>query len=75
VDDEYMDGDDEFAYPWSWRAAVCMVADHAAVVLRTGASLIGSLSTQLAADHNYRINQRDFRNAVARDIETITTEE
>lgn len=73
MDDEYDDSPP--AYPWSWRASVVLAGDFVANVLHTAGTLVNSLATQLAADHNYRIDQRNFRDAVARDIETITNEE
>ena len=77
MDDEY---DEEWVeepegFPWSWEAAAVAVAQHAAIFLRTSASLIDTLASRLAADHNYRIDQRNFQQDVARAIETITGEE
>lgn len=77
MDDEYDEEVwvEEEGFPWSWQAAAVMVAHHTAVVMRAGASLIDELAGRLAADHNYRVTQREFQNEVAQAIEAITSEE
>jgi hypothetical protein len=78
LDDEYDEElwqDEPDGFPWSWEAAVVTVAQHAAIFLRTGASLIDALAGRLAADHNHRVDQRNFREQAALAIETITGEE
>lgn len=76
MDDEY---DEEEccthpSYPWSWKSAGVYVGDFLTNILRDAATLIEGLSVQVAASCNHDIDQREFRDAVVRDIETIVDE-
>jgi hypothetical protein len=79
LDDEFEDEEcwveEPEGFPWSWEAAAVAVAQHTAIILRTSASLIDTLASRMAADHNFKVDQRRFRDEVASAIETITGEE
>ena len=63
------------SYPWNWKPVLVIVGDFLADVLESGSSAIRALAVRTAASYNHDCNQRDFRNAILRDIETITEED
>lgn len=68
-----MDDEDlmERSYPWSWRASLVLAGDWLSNLLDESGQLVNGLASQLAADHNYRINRRKAHEQMARELETI----
>jgi len=71
MDDEELD--EEFpTFPWSWKTAGVHVGFFVKNLLDSASGLVGGLSEMLAASSNYQIEQREFRNQAALEIESIT---
>ena len=71
--------DDDFecetpSFPWSWRSALVYVGDWATSVLTETSDLVGGLALRLAADVNYRIDQKQAHAEMTRELETIIGE-
>lgn len=68
--------DDEFSsYPWSWRSTAAALGGFVTALLENAARVTGHVTQQIIADHNYRIDRRQFAEDAALEIETITNEE
>lgn len=63
------------SYPWSWRSSAVAVGGFVTNVLNAAATLSEYITNQLVADHNYRIDRRNFQESAALEIETIINEE
>lgn len=71
-----MDDEVEFSsYPWSWRSTAVAVGGLVTNLLEDAAQFTRHVTEQLVADHNYRIDRRQFAEDAALEIETITSEE
>jgi len=71
VDDEV-----EFSsFPWSWRSTAAAAGGLVTNLLEDAARFTRHVTEQIIADHNYRIDRRNFMESAAREIETITSEE
>ena len=71
------DFDEDYEHPsyrWSWRSALVYVGDWATGVLNDTADMIGGLTMQLAADVNYRVDQRTLHQEMALELETLLEE-
>lgn len=75
MDDEFEDEAFCPSYPWSWKQALVAAGDLAANVLQASADFVEHISIQIAASCNHDVEQRHFRDEVAREIESITKEE
>ena len=70
-----MDEDEEYttpSFPWSWKSVFVNVGEFAGSVLDATSSLVGGLTYALAASVNHDIQKREFAEAIALDIESIT---
>ncbi len=63
------------SFPWSWKTAAVCVGDFLTSTLTAAAELTENLSVALAASVNHGIEQRQFREAVSRDIESLNAQE
>lgn len=70
-----MDDDGFSSYPWSWRSTAAAVGGFVTAFLENAASLTRHVTGQIIADHNYRVDRRQFAEDAALEIETITNEE
>lgn len=71
-----MDEEVEFSsFPWSWRSTAAAAGGLVTHMLEDAARFTLHITEQIVADHNYRIDRRQFAEDAALEIETITNEE
>ena len=63
------------SYAWSWRSTAAATGALVTHLLEDAARFTRHVTEQIIADHNYRIDRRNFMESAAREIETITSEE
>lgn len=61
------------SYPWSWKSAAVYCGDFVSTVFAAASQLVEGLSVQMAAAVNHDVQRREFREAVARDLESLNT--
>lgn len=63
------------AFEWSWKSFAVFTLSYVAAVAECTACYVNNVGHAVAAAHNHGVQRDAFQQAVARDIESITTQE